>query len=338
MRNRAGGLLIKNGKILLIHRIKNINGERKEYYVVPGGGIEEKENIKEIYVTKAHAANDLIETAMIEANCTIARDFYYKRLPFIYRNHNLPNVERFVSSIKFITSLGFKIDKIKDVKDPHVIQKILNSLMNKKEFPILSSYILRAMEKAGYDINNTGHCGLAENCYTHFTSPIRRLCDLVVHMLIDYYEEKIPNEEEIEKLESVLQSVAIQASIKERDEIRAEAQSKNLSDIWYMQNYINQQFSVYVTDINESVIRVKTDNLVEGIIPYKELNWHYYFDSKTKQIKNLENGKIIKVTSNLNVTLVDANEDEREIFFNFPFILKREKQLERQRKRESMYR
>lgn len=104
-----------------------------------------------------------------------------------------------------------------------------------------------------------------------------------------------------------------------------------------MQNFINQQFSVYVTDINESVIRVKTDNLVEGIIPYKELNWHYYFDPKTKQIKNLENGKIIKVTSNLNVTLVDANEDEREIFFNFPFILKREKQLERQRKRESMY-
>ena len=114
---------------------------------------------------------------MIEANCTIARDFYYKKLPFIYRNHNLPDVERFVSSIKFITSLGFKIDKIKDVKDPHVIQKILNSLMNKKEFPILSSYILRAMEKAGYDINNTGHCGLAEFCYTHFTSPIRRLCD-----------------------------------------------------------------------------------------------------------------------------------------------------------------
>ena len=210
--------------------------------------------------------------------------------------------------------------------------------MNKKEFPILSSYILRAMEKAGYDINNTGHCGLAEFCYTHFTSPIRRLCDLVVHMLIDYYEEKIPNEEEIIKLETLLQSVAIQASIKERDEIRAEAQSKKLSDIWYMQNFINQQFSVYVTDINESVIRVKTDNLVEGIIPYKELNWHYYFDPKTKQIKNLENGKIIKVTSNLNVTLVDANEDEREIFFNFPFILKREKQLERQRKRESMYR
>ena len=299
---------------------------------------DEKENIKEIYVTKAHASNDLIETSMIEANCTIARDFYYKKLPFIYRNHNVPDVDRFVSSIKFITSLGFKIDKIKDVKDPHVIQKILNSLMNKKEFPILSSYILRAMEKAGYDINNIGHCGLAENCYTHFTSPIRRLCDLVVHMLIDYYEENFPNEEEIEKLEAVLQSAAIQASIKERDEIRAEAQSKNLSDIWYMQNFINQQFSVYVTDINESVIRVKTDNLVEGIIPYKELNWHYYFDPKTKQIKNLENGKIIKVTSNLNVTLVDANEDEREIFFNFPFILKREKQLERQRKRESMYR
>ena len=65
----------------------------------------------------------------------------------------------------------------------------IRALMNKKEFPILSSYILRAMEKAGYDINNIGHCGLAEYCYTHFTSPIRRLCDLVVHMLIDYYEK-----------------------------------------------------------------------------------------------------------------------------------------------------
>ena len=69
-------------------------------------------------------------------------------------------------------------------------QKIYVGLMNKKEFPILSSYILKTKKKAGYDINNIGHCGLAENCYTHFTSPIRRLCDLVVHMLIDYYEEK----------------------------------------------------------------------------------------------------------------------------------------------------
>ena len=298
---------------------------------------DDKENIKEIYVIKAHASNNLIETAMIEANCTIARDFYYKKLPFIYRNHNVPDVERFVSSIKFITSLGFKIDKIKDVKDPHVIQKILNSLLNKKEFPILSSYILRAMEKAGYDITNIGHFGLAEFCYTHFTSPIRRLCDLVVHMLIDYYEEKCPNEEELEKLEEVLKNVSIQASLKERDEKIADVQATKLGNIWFMKQFLNQQFNVYVTDINESVIKVKTDNLIEGIIPYKELNWNYYFEPKTKQIKNLENGKIIKVTSPLFVTLVDANEDEREIFFTFPFILKREKQLERKRRRESMF-
>lgn len=299
---------------------------------------DEKENITDIKVLKTGASQLMIETFMVQANCAIARHFYYNNLPFIYRNHNIPDVERFVNSVKFITSLGFKIQKINDVNDPHVIQKILNSLANKKEFPILSSYILRAMEKAGYDTNNIGHFGLAENCYTHFTSPIRRLCDLCVHMLIDYYEEKFPNEEEIEKLESILQSAAIQASLKEKDEMKAEAEADKLCNIWYMQNFINQQFSVYVTDINESVISVKTDNLIEGIIPYKELNWHYYFDPKTKQIKNLENGKIIKVTSNLNVTLVDANEDEREIFFNFPFILKREKQLERQRKRESMYR
>ncbi len=299
---------------------------------------DEKENIKDIYVTTAHASNNLIETAMVEANCTVARDFYYKNLPFMYRNHSIPDIEKFVNSTKFITSLGFKIDKIKDVNDPRLIQKILNSLTDKKEFPILSTYILRAMQKAGYDINNKSHFGLAEYCYTHFTSPIRRLCDLTVHTLIDYYENNYPNEEEIQKLESLVQSAAIQASLKERDEVRAETQSTKLGNIWYMQGFINQQFNVYVTDINEHVIKVKTDNLIEGIIPYKELNWHYYYDSKTKQIKNLENGKIIKVTSKLNVVLTDANENDREIYFNFPFILKKEKQLERQRKRESMFR
>ena len=274
---------------------------------------------------------------MIEANCTIAKDFYYKKLPFLYRNHNIPDMNRFINTIKIISNIGYRIDKIKDINNPKVIQNILNTLSNKKEFPILSTFILRSMEKATYNNVNSGHYGLAKNIYTHFTSPIRRLCDLVVHMLIDYYEDNYPNEEEINKLMEFLNTVALQASIKEKDEIKAEYEAQKYADVMLMKEYIGRTFNVYITDITSTYIKVKTDNLIEGIINLKDTNEEYTFDYKKRIIRFESNGLQLSLCSNIKATLIEANEEERNLYFSLPFILKNQKKEELQRKRALHY-
>ena len=298
---------------------------------------DDNQEIKDITIKKQQTSQKIIECFMIEANCTIAKDFYYKKLPFLYRNHNIPDINRFTNTVKLINNIGFNIDKIKDINDPKVIQKILNSLANKKEFPILSTFILRSMEKANYSNVNNGHYGLAKDIYTHFTSPIRRLCDLVVHMLIDYYEEKYPNEEEIDNLMTILNNIALQASLKEKDEIKAEYEVQKYADVMYMTDFIGHTFNAYVTDLNASYIKVRTDNMIEGIISLNNINEKYYFDDKKKIISFESNGLQLSLCSNVKVTLIEANEDERALYFSLPFILKKQKHDQLQRKRALHY-
>ena len=133
---------------------------------------------------------------MIAANETVATHIYYMNLPFVYRIHGKPNEEKIDRFIKFISVLGYKINgKIKDVQ-PTTIKYILEQLKDKEEYHILSSMMLRSMQKAVYDKNNIGHFGLGSKCYTHFTSPIRRYPDLTVHRLLRKYlfKNQINNE------------------------------------------------------------------------------------------------------------------------------------------------
>ena len=328
-----------NAELLALKIIKNnsdggtIDFDSSEKFYI----YDENEQLKNITIKKQQTAQKIIECFMIEANCTIAKDFYYKKLPFLYRNHNIPDMNRFINTIKIISNIGYRIDKIKDINNPKVIQNILNTLSNKKEFPILSTFILRSMEKATYNNVNSGHYGLAKNIYTHFTSPIRRLCDLVVHMLIDYYEDSYPNEEEINKLMEFLNTVALQASIKEKDEIKAEYEAQKYADVMLMKEYIGHTFNVYITDITSTYIKVKTDNLIEGIINLKDTNEEYTFDYKKRIIRFESNGLQLSLCSNINATLIEANEEERNLYFSLPFILKKQKKEELQRKRALHY-
>ena len=134
-----------------------------------------------------------------------------------------------------------------------------------------------------------------------------------------------------------LNTVALQASIKEKDEIKAEYEAQKYADVMFMKEYIGRTFNVYITDITSTYIKVKTDNLIEGIINLKDTNEEYTFDYKKRIIRFESNGLQLSLCSNIKATLIEANEDERNLYFSLPFILKNQKKEELQRKRALHY-
>ena len=136
---------------------------------------------------------------------------------------------------------------------------------------------------------------------------------------------------------TILNNIALQASLKEKDEIKAEYEVQKYADVMYMTDFIGHTFNAYVTDLNASYIKVRTDNMIEGIISLNSINEKYYFDDKKKIISFESNGLQLSLCSNVKVTLIEANEDERTLYFSLPFILKKQKHDQLQRKRSLHY-
>ena len=178
-------------KMADLAKILRVNKEARGYidFDIDEPKIIVNENGEAIDVVKRErgVGEKLIEDFMIVANETVATHIYFMELPFVYRVHGEPNEEKINSFIKFVNFLGYNLNtKLKKIT-PKTMQQILQELKDKKEFHILSSLLLRSMQKAVYDKNNIGHFGLASKCYTHFTSPIRRYPDTTVHRLLRTY-------------------------------------------------------------------------------------------------------------------------------------------------------
>ena len=171
----------------------------------------------------------LIEDFMIAANECVATHIYFMNLPFIYRVHEVPKEEKIRDFLSFIGSLGYQVPgDIKDVR-PTTMQRILKFLKDKPEFKILSSLLLRSMQKAVYKPENLGHYGLASTCYTHFTSPIRRYPDTTVHRLLRTYlfDGKI-DMSTIRKWEEKLVYIAEHSSSRERAAVDCEREVEDM--------------------------------------------------------------------------------------------------------------
>ena len=148
--------------------------------------VDEKGEAIDVVLRERGCGEKLIEDFMIAANEAVATTIFYMDLPFVYRVHGEPNEEKINTFLNFVSILGHSVHKMKKIT-PKAMQELLGELKNVKEYPILSSLLLRSMQKAVYDSNNIGHFGLASKCYTHFTSPIRRYPDTTVHRLLRTY-------------------------------------------------------------------------------------------------------------------------------------------------------
>ena len=238
-----------------------------------------------IVLRERGAGENLIEDFMIQANECVATHIFYMNLPFIYRVHEYPKEEKIKSFLSFLQTLGYTTyGNIKDVS-PKNIQKLLNFLKDKKEFKILSSLLLRNMQKAVYLPQNLGHFGLASKCYTHFTSPIRRYPDTTVHRLLrTYLFNNDMSSNTINKWEEKLIYISDHSSATERISVDCEREVEDMKMAEYMEKHIGEEFSGMISSVTNFGLFVELDNLVEGLVHISELNGYYNYDEASQSL------------------------------------------------------
>ncbi len=262
------------------------------------------------------AGEKLIEDFMIAANECVASHIYFMNLPFIYRIHEYPKEEKIRSFLGFIGTLGYSVPG--DVKDykPKTIQKVLDFLRDKKEFKILSSLLLRSMQKAIYSPNNLGHYGIASSCYTHFTSPIRRYPDTTVHRLLHTYlfDGKI-DMQTIKKWEEKLVFIADHSSEKERASVDCEREVEDMKMAEYMEQHIGEEYEGMISSITNFGMFVELDNLIEGMIPLKDMRDFFHFDEENMSLTGEKSHVKYTIGERVVVKVVRASKEEKTIDF-----------------------
>lgn len=213
-------------------------------------------------------AEKLIENFMIIANETVAQDFYWRDIPFIYRTHDTPEEMRLEDTLEQIKELGLgkKLVRIQNAYGNKAIQSILNQYKETPVYSVVSNLLLRSMAKAKYSTENIGHFALSLDSYCHFTSPIRRFPDLMVHTLINRFNSKNAKYNHLEKLNSELVKIASHSSYKERQADDAEKDYLKLKMAEYMAEHKDEEFEGIILDIDQDKVFIKLDNNVKCLL------------------------------------------------------------------------
>ena len=259
----------------------------------------------------------LIEDFMIAANETVATHIYYMELPFIYRIHGEPSEEKISNFMRFLNILGYKVKADINRLTPKTMQDILGQLKDKKEFHLLSSLLLRSMQKAIYDTNNIGHFGIASKCYTHFTSPIRRYPDTTVHRLLHTYVfDNNINNETINFYERELPFVAEHTSNMERRSIECERAVDDMKKAEYMMDHIGEEFDGIISSVMNFGMFVELPNLIEGLVRLDSIKGDYYtYDETTFTIRGNKDKRGFRLGDSIKVRVIAADKEKRTIDF-----------------------
>lgn len=258
----------------------------------------------------------LIEDFMIAANECVASHIFYMNLPFIYRIHESPKEEKIRDFLRFIGSLGYHIPgNLKD-NHPKTVQRILESLKDKEEYKILSTLMLRSMQKAVYSPENVGHFGLASRCYTHFTSPIRRYPDTTVHRLLHtYLFDKDMSSRTLHHYQEKLIYIADHSSAKERASIDCERDVEDMKMAEYMEGHIGEEFEGMISSVMSFGMFIELDNLIEGLVPIREMNDFFHYDEDAMTLTGEKSHVKYKIGERVVVKVVRASKEERQIDF-----------------------
>lgn len=228
-----------------------------------------------------NAATKIIEDFMLMANETVAEDYFWQELPFLYRTHDNPDPEKMKRLGTFINNFGYSIRTQQGEVHPKELQKLLARIEGSPQEMLISRLTLRSMKQAKYTIIGTGHFGLAAKYYTHFTSPIRRYPDLQIHRIIKENMGGELSEKRIRHYDSILPMVAVQTSALERRAEEAERETNKLKKCEYMSRFIGEEFDGVISGITNWGLYVELPNTIEGLIHVNELNDDYYnFDEE----------------------------------------------------------
>lgn len=276
------------------------------------------ENCKptEIILRDRGTGEKLIEDFMIAANECVATHIYFMSLPFIYRVHEVPKEEKLRSYLSFVGSLGYQVPG--DLKDtsPKTVQRIIKYLEDKPEFKILSSLLLRSMQKAVYRPENLGHYGLASQCYTHFTSPIRRYPDTTVHRLLrTYLFNKELDMGTIRKWEQKLVYISEHSSDRERASVDCEREVEDMKMAEYMEDHIGEEYEGIISSVTSFGMFVELDNLIEGLVPLRDMKDFFHYDEEHMTLTGERSHVKYTIGERVLVKVVRASKEEKTIDF-----------------------
>ena len=280
--------------------------------------IKVDENGKPIQIKKniQGASEKLIENFMILANETVSKDISWKQLPCVYRVHDIPHLNALTKSLNTINELGCKI-KIPANFSSYSIQNILNKLSKSELNDILSSILLTGMSRACYSPNNIGHFGLALDYYSHFTSPIRRFPDLMLHTLIKEYKniyEKEDFNDIIKNITKKLPDICQDNSQKERRAEEIEREINKYKMVEFMENHIGETFSAIITYVSPKGLTIRTQNYITGSICINELKQlGYKYDASTNSL--ISKDRSYKIGALIDVKVKNASKNNLSIIF-----------------------
>ncbi|GAA0059964.1 UNVERIFIED_CONTAM: ribonuclease R [Streptococcus canis] len=260
-------------------------------------------------------AERMIESFMLAANECVAEHFAKAKLPFIYRIHEEPKAEKLQKFIDYAGIFGIQIQGTANKISQEALQAFMAKVQGQPGAEVLNMMLLRSMQQAKYSEHNHGHYGLAAEYYTHFTSPIRRYPDLLVHRMIREYDQL--SQEKRDHFAQVIPELATSSSQLERRAIDAERVVEAMKKAEYMAEYVGEEFDGLVASVVKFGLFVELPNTIEGLIHITNLPEYYHFNERTLSLQGEKSGKVFTVGQAIRVKLVKADKETGDIDFEY---------------------
>lgn len=271
----------------------------------------------DIELRERRVGERLIESFMLAANETVSEHYSKADLPILYRVHEQPDESKMKRFLEFITTFGLTAKASKDSITPKDLQRVMDRIKDEPYEAVISMLLLRSMQQARYDVDPIGHYGLGADYYSHFTSPIRRYPDLILHRLIHYYDEIGRSQQDKKRWESRLPDMAKHSSEAERRAIDAERETDELKKTEFMADKVGQEFMGTIISITGFGMFIQLPNTVEGLVHVSMMDDDYYrFDEDHLVMIGERTGKVFRIGQPIKVKLMRADVEEVQIDFS----------------------
>jgi ribonuclease R len=309
-------LITMNELSLKLKKIRHQRGEIEFESSELGFIVDDQGRVKDVYQRKTDEAEELIESFMLIANETVAFHMFHADLPSIYRIHEKPDVNKLKLALQTVAKLGFPVN-MKQIGSPKPLQILTKNTSDTPYSYIVHMTLLRAMQKAKYSEINSPHYGLGARFYSHFTSPIRRYPDFILHRIIHrlVIGESKNMKKDMHHFESIMPEVAQHTSDQERKAVQMERDVAKLKSCEYMSDKIGNQFKGVITQMMPSGMFVKLDNGIEGFVPLRVLDDYYMYDEANLTFVG-NRGKKYRLGDPVKVELLDVDLAAKKMDFS----------------------
>lgn len=278
----------------------------------------------DVVIRERTVAERLIEEFMLAANETVAEHFHWMEVPFIYRIHEDPKPEKLQRFFEFITNFGLVVKGSGNAIHPRALQEIVEAIEGLPEEPVISTMMLRSLQQARYYAESLGHFGLSTDYYTHFTSPIRRYPDLIVHRLIrTYLVNGDVSKPTLAHWDARMDEIADHTSERERRAVEAERDTESLKKAQYMADKIGEEFEGIVSSITNFGMFIELPNTIEGLVHVTNMTDDYYrFDDRQMMMIGERGGKQFRIGDEVKVRVTSVKPEESAIDFEIVGMVK----------------